>query len=233
MKKNVLIINPDEDETQSIASRLTSNLLEVFSATTMSQALKHFIKNEFCLVILDAHISASDDHQLLKAMREARTMPILVLSSHHDPQHRIHALNAGANAYMGQPYTMDECLAQAHSLMRLGENIQSEKDIYYTIVCGNDLIIDPVKRQVFLKGKELMLTKKEFDLLLCLASHPGRVFSKEQLYNYVWDDKIIYNVDSVIKTHISSVRQKMADADVQYIKNVWGIGYRFHNDEKK
>ena len=87
------------------------------------------------------------------------------------------------------------------------------------------------KRQVFLKGKELVFTKKEFDLLLCLASHLGRVFSREQLYDYVWDDKIVFNVDSVIKTHISSLRQKMIDADVEYIKNVWGLGYKFNNEE--
>ena len=83
-----------------------------------------------------------------------------------------------------------------------------------------------------MKGKEIAFTKKEFDILLCLASHPGRVFTKEQLYDYVWDDKIIFNVESVIKTHISSVRQKMSDADIEYIRNVWGIGYRFHNEDK-
>ena len=82
-------------------------------------------------------------------------------------------------------------------------------------------------RQAFLKGKELAFTKKEFDILLCLASHPGRVFTKDQLYDYEWDDKNVYNVESVIKTHISSLRQKMSEADIEYIRNVWGIGYRF------
>lgn len=81
--------------------------------------------------------------------------------------------------------------------------------------------------QVFLKGKELAFTKKEVDILLCLASHPGRVFTKDQLYDYAWEDKIIYNVESVIKTHISSLRQNMSEADIEYIRNVWGIGYRF------
>ena len=231
MKKNVLIINHDVDEAECIKKRLTSTVSEVICVTTMEDALKYFIKIEFCLVILDAHMSAADDHQFLKAMRNARTMPILVLSSQSDHEHRIHALNAGANAYMGKPYTTDECLAQAHSLMRLSENMHSDGNQFYTLVCGSDLIIDPAKRQVFLKGKELVFTKKEFDLLLCLASHPGRVFSREQLYDYVWDDKIVFNVDSVIKTHISSLRQKMIDAVVEYIKNVWGLGYKFNNEE--
>ena len=58
-----------------------------------------------------------------------------------------------------------------------------------------------------------------------MASHPGRVFAKDQLYDYAWDDKIVYNVESVIKTHISSLRQKMSEADIEYIRNVWGIIY--------
>ena len=231
MKKNVLIVNHDVDEAECIKARLLSTVSEVVCVTNMQDALKYFIKIDFSLIILDAHMSAADDHQLLKIMRNTRAMPILVLCSQTDHEHRIHTLNTGANAYMGKPYTTDECLAQAHSLMRLSESMQPEGKLCYTLVCGNDLIIDPVTRQVFLKGKEVVFTKKEFDILLCLASHPGRVFTKDQLYNYVWDDKIIYNVDSVIKTHISSLRQKMSDADVEYIRNVWGIGYRFQNEE--
>ena len=172
MKKNVLIINHNQKEADEIKSRLLSSVSEVVCATTMQEAMKYFIKIEFCLIILDAHMSAEDDHQFLKIMRNTKSMPILVLSSQTDYEHRIHTLNAGANAYMGKPYTTDECLAQAHSLMRLSENIHPDGNLCYTLVCGNDLIIDPVTRQVFLKGKELVFTKKEFDILLCLASHP-------------------------------------------------------------
>ena len=74
---------------------------------------------KFYLVIHDAAMSASDDHNILKAMREAKTMPILVLSFHADHSERIHAFNAGAHAYMGKPYTDEECLAQAHMLLCL------------------------------------------------------------------------------------------------------------------
>ena len=227
MKKNVLIINHDQHEADEIKGRLLSSVSEVICVTSMQDAMKYFIKIEFALIILDAHMSAEDDHKFLKLMRDTRSMPILVLSSQTDYEHRIHTLNAGANAYMGKPYTADECLAQAHSLMRLSESITPDEKLCYTLVCGNDLIIDPVTRQAFLKGKELAFTKKEFDILLCLASHPGRVFTKDQLYDYAWDDKIVYNVESVIKTHISSLRQKMSEADIEYIRNVWGIGYRF------
>jgi DNA-binding winged helix-turn-helix (wHTH) protein len=99
----------------------------------------------------------------------------------------------------------------------------------YTLAFGKDLVIDPNARTVYLKGRELSLTKKEFDLLFCLASNPGKVFSREQLYNHVWDDTSAYNVSGVVKTHISSLRQKMIGADAEYIKNIWGVGYKFES----
>ena len=176
-------------------------------------------------------MSAEDDHAFLKAMRNARSTPIMVLSSKTDHSHRIHALQAGAHAYMGQPYTHEECMAQAHSLMQLYSETATEGEVCYTLAFGNDLLIDPTTRQVFIHGKELKMTRKEFDLLFWLASNPGRVFTREQLYDHVWDEQSAFNVDNVVKNHISSLKQKLSDANQEYIKNVWGVGYRFCKTE--
>ena len=174
----------------------------------------------FCLVVLDASMSASDDHNLLKVMREAKTMPILVLSSHSDHSERIHAFNAGANAYMGKPYTDEECLAQAHALMRNYIALNPQTDLCYTLAFGNDLVIEPDTRNVTLQGTELKLTRKEYDLLFWLASNPGRVFNYEQLYDHVWDELAIGDVTQVVKYHIKSLRKKMTLSEAEYIKNV-------------
>ena len=162
-------------------------------------------------------------------MRESKTMPILVLSSHSDHSERIHAFNAGANAYMGKPYTDDECLAQAHALMRNYITLNPQSELCYTIAFGNDLVIDPETRYVTLQGQELRLTPKEYDLLFWLATNPGKVYSCDQLYDHVWDELAIGNVDAIIKYHIKSLRKKMTASNAEYIKNVWGIGYRFAN----
>lgn len=231
MKNSILIINANKTESEEIKKRLCSADTDVYCATTIQEALSLFVKYDFCLIILDACMSAEDDHNLLKAMRNAKSTPILVLSSKADHEHRIHALQAGAHAYMGQPYTQEECMAQAHSLMKMYSENDSSGDLCYTLAFGNDLLIDPSTRQVFVKGKELKVTRKEFDLLFCLASNPGRVFTLNQLYNNVWDDQSAYNVDNVIRTHISSLKQKLSDTSCEYIKNVWGVGYRFNNAE--
>ena len=233
MKNNVLIINSNINEAEEIRKRMSSSVVNVICVTTMSDALKHFISIDFCLVILDAHMSAEDDHKLLKAMRTSKSTPILVLSSKTDHSHRIHALQAGAHAYMGQPYSHDECLAQAHSLMQLYDKSAPQGEVFYTLACGDGMIIDPSTRRVFLHGRELKMTRKEFDLLFCLASNPGKVFSREQLYEQIWNDQAVYNIDDVVKHHIKTLRKKLTITNAEYIKNIWGIGYRFEDDRIK
>lgn len=231
MKKNILIINEDEEETKALKQRLQGPTTEVFCTLTMQEALTCFVKHDFCLIVLDANMSEEDDHKLLKAMRTAKSTPIMILSTQSDHTGRIHALQVGAHAYLGQPYSHEECMAQAHALIQLYLDSSPHSGMCYTLAFGNNLVIDPSTRRVFLHEKELKMTRKEFDLLFWLASNPGKVFSKEQLYDHVWDDQTAYNVDSVIKTHISSLRQKLSVANQEYIKNVWGVGYRFCKDE--
>ena len=231
MNKKILVINENQEEAKDICEHLTSAESEVVCAYTIQDALIQFVKHEFVLIILDAYLSNVDDHKLLKAMRSAKNMPILILSLDTDHSERIHMLQSGANAYMGKPYTLEECMAQAHSLMQLYLETAPQGKLCYTLAFGNDLVIDPETRQAFLKGKELKTTRKEFDLLFWLASNPGRVFTREQLYDHVWENQSAYNVDSVIRTHISSLKQKLSETDKEYIKNVWGVGYRFCNAE--
>ena len=233
MRKNILIINENDAESSEIAERLSCAGTEVYRASTIQTALSLFVKYEFCLIILDACMSADDDHKLLKAMRTAKSTPIMVLSSKTDHSHRIHALQAGAHAYMGNPYTCEECVAQAHSLMHLYTEVAPEGNLCYTLAFGNDLLIDPSTRQVFVRGNELKMTRKEFDLLFRLASNPGKVFTREQLYDHIWDDPSAYNVDDVVKHHIKTLRKKLTASNAEYIKNVWGIGYRFEHDTEK
>lgn len=227
----ILIINHNADTAKEIQANLSGIGSEVIYVTTIQAALQQFINNEFSLIILDAHMSAGDDHNLLKAMRNSKSTPIMVLSSEMNHDERLHAFKAGAHAYMGKPYTQEECVAQAHSLIQLYIDHNQSGKVCYTLAFGNDLVIDPSTRQIFVKGKEVKATKKEFDLLFRLASNPGKVFSREQLYDHVWDEQTAFNVDSVVKNHISSLKQKLSEANQEYIKNVWGVGYRFCKTE--
>ena len=230
MNKTILIINANMAAAQTIKHNLTSSNTEIVCVSSMHDALQTFIKTEFCLIILDAAISAEDDHKLLKAMRKARTTPILILSSQSCHVERLKVFQAGAHAYIGEPYSLEECLAQAQSLMELYCELNPQREICYTLAFGKDLVIDPQTRRVLLNGQDLQFTRKEFDLLFCLASNPGQVFSREQLYEQVWDEHAAYNVDDVVKAQIKLLRQKLSGTGRDYIRNVWGVGYRFHNE---
>lgn len=232
MQKSILIISSDKLDADGMKARLSSELTTVYIASNVEEAIGFLDVKNLCLVILDSEISQQDNHMLLKAIHKLKIAPVLILSTAADHVDRLETFQAGAHAYMGIPYTMEECLAQARALMKISLERNAKSNHFFTLIMGNGLIIDPQTRQVFLKERELKLTKKEFDLLFCLASNPGQVFSREQLYNYVWEEEAIYNVDDVVKAHIKGLRKKLSDVETTYIKNVWGIGYYFHDNEK-
>lgn len=228
MKKSIILIHNNTETATQIMVNLSSPNTEVINISSMSVILHSIDGLECCLVIIDAAISAKDGHQILAAIRKLTASPILVISSQSSHVERLKVFQAGAHAYIGKPYTMEEIMAQAYALIQLYCGVKPRQELCYTLSIGKDLVIDPNSRQVSLNGKSLRLTRKEFDLLFYLASNPGQVFSREQLYSRVWDDHSAFNVDEVVKTHIKTLRQKLSISRNEYIINVWGIGYRFH-----
>lgn len=119
LKKAIMVINKNPDMAYKIKFNLSSSDTEIIGVFSMAEALHILVKKEFCLIILDAQISAEDDHQLLAAIRKSKTTPILILSSQSCHVERLQVLQAGAHAYIGEPYSLEECLAQAQALMQL------------------------------------------------------------------------------------------------------------------
>lgn len=182
---------------------------------------------------MDILLSETNGMTLLQTIRNVKPVPILVLSSKTDIKDKVTALKAGANVYLNKPYELEECLAHAQSLIELYVQLHTAESRCYTLAFGMDLIIDPVKHQATLKGESLNLTRKEFDLLLYLASHAGQVLSREQLYSAVWKEDTTYNVDEPVKSHIKALRRKLTPAGKEYIKNQWGVGYRFSPEDEE
>lgn len=169
--------------------------------------------------------------ELLKLIRQLKPISILVLSSKPGSEERIAAFQAGAHGYMEKPYKLEECLAHAQSLMELYAQLHTSESRCYTLAFGMDLIIDPAKHQVTLKGESLELTRKEFDLLFHLASHAGQVLTREQLYSRVWSHENNFDVDESVRSHIKGLRKKLAPSGKNFVQTVWGVGYRFSPEE--
>lgn len=231
MKKQILIINRDLQACTEIQRVLKNAVTEVVSTSDLDEAIRMFIHRSFCLVIVDAALSEADGYHYLHIMRTAKPVPIFILSSSTEYPGRLQAFQAGANAYLGRPYELAECIAQAKSLINLYVDMKSAEHSHYTRAFDKDFIIDPLKRQVVVNNRIIDLTRKEFDLLFCLASHPGQVLSREQIYSQVWDTDTAFDVDEIVKSHIKTLRKKLASSDTSCIKNVWGIGYCFDTEK--
>lgn len=232
VKKSVLVIDDNIKVCREIKYSLQNETTEVYYALSVRDGINQLTKRLFCLVIMDILLSEADGIDLLKLIRQIKPIPILVLSSKPGSEDRIAALKAGAHGYVEKPYDLEECLAHAQFLMELYAQLHTSERCY-TLAFGMDLIIDPVKHQATLKGEPLNLTRKEFDLLFHLASHAGQVLSREQLYNAVWKETTAYNVDEQVKAHIKALRRKLIPAGKEYIKNEWGVGYRFSPEEEE
>ena len=233
MKKGVLVIDDDLNTCRELKSALENEETEVYYTLSTDEALHAFMKWNFCLVIMDIQLSGNNGYDVLRIIRQTKAIPILVLSAKANVSKRTAILQAGANVYLENPYDLSEALAQARSLINLCTTSNPLAKQHYTLSFGTGLIIDPTYWRMTLNGQQIELTHKEFLLLYCLASHRGQVLSKEQLYNYVWNNESEINLTSTIKSHIRTLQQKLGPHGKNYIENIRGVGYRFTVDVKR
>lgn len=230
--KKILLIS-DAPSSKEIETSLKDETTLVYTASSLKEGFKLFLRHHFFLVILDISCSKKDSMDMLAKMCQEKPVPIFVLSGITDQIQRTESLKMITHKTFNHMNGICDRYEQAQSLMcdYMKENPKCQR--CYTLIFGGNLVIDPTSRQVLLNNEVLNLTRKEFDLLFCLASHAGQVLSREQLYQMVWDENFAYNVDETVKAHIKTLRKKLTPAGAEYIKNVWGIGYRFSVDENK
>lgn len=229
----VLIIDSDPNVFCKMKCALQNKMIGVYHAVSANEGIKLLTQHSFCLVIMDIIQPEINGIDLLKLIRQIRSIPVLVLSSKPKAAERIAVFKAGAHGYLEKTCDMEECLAQARSLIELYMQLHTIESSCYTLAFGVYLIIDSVKRQAILKGKPMNLTRKEFDLLFYLARHAGQVLSREQIYRAVWKEDSAYNVDECVKAHIKSLRRKLLPSGREYIQNEWSVGYCFFPEDDK
>ena len=232
MNKKVLIIDDDMENCRKVKYALQDETTDVYYPISIRDALDNFTKQRYCLVIMDLQLRETDGLALIGTLRSIKTVPILVLSSRTDPEAKAEAYQMGANHYLQKPYDLEECLTRARSLMAYYLELGGVDQPCYTLVFGTELLINPLRRQVLLEGKVVPLTRKEFDLLYYMASHPRQVFTRRQLYQQVWDSDYPVSYDHTVRAHINTLRKKLSPKGHCYIKNCWGVGFCFDPDGK-
>lgn len=209
----------------SIKSYMQSS--DIYLANSIPDALNNFIRQEYCLVIMDFELPETDTLAMISVMRSEKRTPILILTSGMESDDIVALFQAGANACLEKPVDMGVCAAQSEALMQLYCDSDKRPRKCYPITYGTELIINPIYRQVIIDGTPIELTRTEFDLFFCLAQHSGQVWSRSQLYSYVWDDDLGSTGDNTVRAHIGNLRKKLADAGKNYIQNSRGVGYKF------
>lgn len=187
-------------------------------------------KDSYSLIILDVMLPDIDGFQILQKIRDTSNIPVLMLTAKSSEEDKVFGLRLGADDYLTKPFGINELLARVNSLIRRYTTLNPfTADI--DSISLKDMVIDKLNRTVTVKDIPVLLTGKEFDLLLFLASNKGRVFTKKQIYSQVWEEEYAFD-DSNIMSFISKLRKKIEpDPDHPfYILTVRGVSYRFNKE---
>ena len=229
--KKLLVV----DDEPSILTLLKFNLeqsgFEVLTAENGNDALEIAVNEDLTLIVLDLMLPGMDGMDVCKTLRQEKiNTPILMLTAKDDEFDKILGLELGADDYMTKPFSPREVVARVKAILRRTNLVQAEaKD---EVIKIGKLEIHPDKYMVMFKGEQLVLTPKEFELLLYLANHRGKVLSRDQLLNGVWD--FHYDGDTrIVDVHISHLREKI-EADTKqpvYIRTIRGFGYKMEGQD--
>ncbi|MGI6450957.1 MAG: response regulator transcription factor [Desulfitobacteriia bacterium] len=193
---------------------------------SMPEALKLLTKTDYLLVVIIADNIEYLQH--LKLMRDMKPMPILVLSSKYNAFEKLEAIRLGADEYLAYPSTVEEGVASGRALIRRYTVLNHQAKQPLTIITSHEIFICVEYRKLFLKSKEIELTRKEFDLLHLLFSNIGRVYTHEQIYSHVWaEEKDSRSENYAVWCLVARVRKKLRSVPKQfeYIKTVRDVGY--------
>ena len=228
-KKRILIIEDDLAIAELERDYLEINNFNVVISQNGARGLELAVNEPFDLVVLDLMLPEMDGFEICRRIRSKKETPILMISARKDDIDKIRGLGLGADDYITKPFSPNEMVARVKAHISRFEKLSRSGKIHkQTELIIRGLAINLDARRVTLNGEEIILTTKEYDLLLFLAKNPNHVFSKETLLERVWG--MDYFGDSAtITVHIGKIRDKIErDKDnEQFIETIWGVGYRF------
>lgn len=222
MDYKILIIEDDADINNLIFESLTKNGYTCLQAFSGTEALLCLEREAFSLVIMDLMLPGISGEDLFPKLKNLQNIPVIVVSAKDSLDSKINLLTSGAEDYITKPFEIPELVARVDvQIRRFSKSEERQKQLQY-----KGLVLDQGSFMASVNGEEIVLTKHEFKILELLLSHPNKVFSKQDIYDYAWDD-IYIGEDKTINVHISNIRKKLKEvSSEEYIETVWGIGFR-------
>lgn len=228
--KNILIIEDDPEIIKLLEIHLTDLIYTTSKALDGEKGLQMALENEYDLIILDLTLPGMDGVEICKKLRAEKNTPIIMLTAKSEEIDRVLGLEIGADDYITKPFSIRELLARIKAVIRRTSTNKMVKNDSSSI-SAEGLYIDIDKRKVLLDDKRVELSPKEFELLVLMASNPGRNYTRNALLNIIWG----YNFEGyehTVNSHINRLRAKIESdmANPNYILTTWGVGYKFNED---
>ena len=225
-----LVVDDEKLIVKGIKFSLEQDGYEVDVAYDGKEALRMAKEKEYDIVLLDVMLPEMDGMEVCQAIREFSEMPIIMLTAKGTDMDKILGLEYGADDYITKPFNILEVKARIKARIRRNSKKSKAADKNDRIIEVSDLKLDLDSRRVFEKGKEVNLTAKEFDILELLTQNPDKVYSREQLLNIVWGNKLHEAGDvRTVDVHVRRLREKIEPnpSEPKYIHTKWGVGYYF------
>lgn len=222
MQYRILVIEDDTDINNVIADTLTKAGYICTQAFSGTEALLYLERENYALAVMDLMLPGLSGEDLLPKLKEKQSIPVIVVSAKDGLDSKINLLTSGAEDYITKPFEIQELVARVGvQIRRFAGSEETPKLLQY-----KDLVLNQASFTASANGEEIVLTKQEFKILKLLLSYPNKVFSKQDIYDYAWND-IYIGEDKTINVHISNIRKKLkVVSSEEYIETVWGIGFR-------
>ncbi len=230
METNILVVDDEREIAELVEIYLVSDGYKVFKASNAQEGFDILEKEDIHLVLLDIMMPGMDGMEMCRKIRETNNIPIIMLSAKSTDLDKIMGLGTGADDYVTKPFNPLELTARVKSQLRRYTQLNPNsavKEAEKNEISIRGLVINKDNHKVTVYDEEIKLTPIEFDILYLLASNPGKVFSTDEIFEKVWNEKV-YEANNTVMVHIRRLRGKMKEDTRQnkIITTVWGVGYK-------
>jgi two-component system, OmpR family, response regulator ResD len=223
---SVLVVDDEPTIAEVVSRYLERAGYRTRVAADGAQALELVARQRPDLIVLDLMLPGIDGLEVMRRLRqpERERIGLILLTAKGEESDRVIGLRLGADDYVVKPFSPAELVARVDAVLRRVDTAPAQAAALEL----SDMTIDPAGRQVYVRGEEVVLTQREFDVLLFLARHPGQAFSRNQLMDAIWQYSF-YTDTSTVTVHIRRLRAKIESdpGEPRHIQTVWGVGYRF------
>ncbi len=223
---NILICDDERDIVSALKIYLSAEGYTLFEAYTGREALEAVKNNDIQLILMDIMMPEMDGISATARLREISNVPIILLTAKSEDTDKVLGLNVGADDYITKPFNPVEVLARVRSQLRRYTSLGGMEQRPSRLVIGG-IVLDDETKVVSVDGENVALTPIEYNILLLLMRHPGKVYSSAQIYEEVWNESA-FGSEGAVAVHIRHLREKLEinPSEPRYLKVVWGLGYK-------